>query len=798
MVQLKAIDDIKKTVESSYPFALSTVFSRYRRSKKEDLGGRYKKLIELFEVFIKFIASIQLQDIRQQSSNFVERLPQKEKSLQFLKRPSLGGWLGLIRMLSGITNELPGDCYAARIAQWYNQGRNEENSAILQEFKNIEEINFQTKTKKPVAEICNAMVTIRNKLFGHGSMLSESKISAYLPVIERIMAFLFASTAFVSELKMVFVEKRELSESDEWILHLVQLNGLTEERFSVEYPEKLEAKELYLCEINNETIVSQPIRLGPFLVWQTNEDLKKSEVYFYNDAMRTKLEYVSYSSGAFYYHKELHTDFEKLISLHLKSSEEDASLKHLSPEERALRAEENLKKATVLFNKGLLEDGLEVVENAIEYDRRPEMFVLKATIENELEEHPEVIMQTLDQALEIDSTYKDAIEFLSRLQKRNEPENISGHVHAIEPEAIGTGMESPTFFHAVTPRIFRKYTAVFLTILAMAWFAFSFTFEALAGSSLDVFIGIAGIFVAVIVFSLGLPTVRTIVIKLKLPLSLQLAKMRLDRFEGWYKANQEMLFGKIIFKQGTFKFWQTVKAEPLYYSIFIAGYFSLMLLIMQASNSHTLPPIHFTKRLVDYSIIILTLIPCVRYVILSTFFVLNYSKLSIKPMLSKINDDGLRSFGPFMSFNVFLATSANTAFFMGASFMNKGSILMDFPILAAISVVVMFWSIGMPYTIYRAAKSAKFHAIHAYADKIEDSFRNFIENPGEESLAEYQWLLKNQKVIKKISSWPLSFTETLLFVVGSNILLVFVNIWFVLKRTGLLQQLMDYLEQGIF
>jgi hypothetical protein len=153
-------------------------------------------------------------------------------------------------------------------------------------------------------------------------------------------------------------------------------------------------------------------------------------------------------------------------------------------------------------------------------------------------------------------------------------------------------------------------------------------------------------------------------------------------------------------------------------------------------------------------------------------------------MLSKLNDDGLRSFGKLLSLNVVLATTANVSYFVGASFMHKGPLYGDLPILISISIVVAFWSIGMPLMIYEAAKSAKFDASHAYADQIEQSFAEFIANPEDKTKERYQWLLKNQCVIQEISCWPMSIIQTLIFVCGGNLLLLAVNIWFVFKRTN--------------
>jgi len=91
VAELPSFADVKSTVESSYPTPIASVFRRCRVASKEDLGGRHKNLVDLFEVFTKFLCIVQLQEARQKIPNLKDRLPQKEKTLQFLKRPSLGG-----------------------------------------------------------------------------------------------------------------------------------------------------------------------------------------------------------------------------------------------------------------------------------------------------------------------------------------------------------------------------------------------------------------------------------------------------------------------------------------------------------------------------------------------------------------------------------------------------------------------------------------------------------------------------------------------------------------------------------
>jgi len=100
MSQFLTFDMIKNDVESNYPTLIATVFRKCRISSEADTGGRHKELIDLYEVLLKFLCVVLLQEARQVFPNFRDRLPQGGKTLEFLKRPSLGGWVGLLRILS--------------------------------------------------------------------------------------------------------------------------------------------------------------------------------------------------------------------------------------------------------------------------------------------------------------------------------------------------------------------------------------------------------------------------------------------------------------------------------------------------------------------------------------------------------------------------------------------------------------------------------------------------------------------------------------------------------------------------
>jgi len=146
----------------------------------------------------------------------------------------------------------------------------------------------------------------------------------------------------------------------------------------------------------------------------------------------------------------------------------------------------------------------------------------------------------------------------------------------------------------------------------------------------------------------------------------------------------------------------------------------------------------------------------------------------------------MRSFGPLVCFNIVSASIAYILHWTMSSLVVDLTLYFDFLFLGLNAVIMMVWSIGMPFMLRRAMKESKRKVIHTYSGHIESAFKNFLENPDENNLERFNWLKKHQKLISQISSWPLSLGETMIAIVGGNLIMIIVNIWYCLKRTGYL------------
>jgi hypothetical protein len=535
VAELPGLEDIKASVESTYPTPIAAVFRRCRVASREDLGGRHKNLMDLFEVFVKYLCVVQLQEARQVVPNLRDRLPQKDKTLQFLKRPSIGGWLGLLRILCGLGPGSAEPVWMRRIADWYAEPKTVENSAALAALGEIEGVKYEKRTKAPNAEICNALVNYRNKQLAHAANLRDEELTKRLPVLEGALAHLLRSASFLGEMTTFHAQRIEVAENSQWLVHASRLTGSTDEPTTFVTASKPELSEVYLTDRPKGKLEGTPVPLGPFILWQVNEELKQSEVYFYNDAWRTKLEYLSYTSGAYYYHKELHSGFGDLITLKLKPGVEEDAYRFMPPEERAERAEELFKRAKVLAEQDRLEDSLEALEQSAEYERRADTFLEMARVQRELGDPPDAVRQTLQSCLDIDSANAAANEILRGLA--GDEEDVS----ATPGKEAAQAIEAPTLFHALTPRAVRGWTPAWWLGLSAAWYVSSASVEYATGHTEGLLPNLMQFLMSVLGMALVV-TGRSLVLRLQLPLSLQLDSMRLERFNKWFEEQLVSVF----------------------------------------------------------------------------------------------------------------------------------------------------------------------------------------------------------------------------------------------------------------
>ena len=788
MDNLLTFEEIKESIQLAYPLPIASVFRRTRTMGKENLGGRHKSLVDLFEVFVKFICIAQLQYARKCVSNLKDRLPQKEKTLEFLRRPKLGEWIGLLRILNQVHYSSPVPFLTENIQAWYSQTQNVQNNEALALLAGIDGLNFDRRTKTPNAELCNALTTYRNKKIGHAANLLESELTSNLRILEHVLAYLLISADFLRNIQLFNVDRVEVAENSLWLVHATRLTGLSDEPAQYTLNEKLNLSELYLIETDTRKQVSSLVPMCPFLLWESNSELKRKEIYFYNDAWRTKLEYISYSSGSYYYHKELHGKFAELITLKLQPGVQEDPHHLLSQEERIERAEHYYKRAMLLGDEQRFEDVIEVLEVALEYDRRPDVFLEMAKIQAELDDPPTAILQTLQNCLDLDPENSEASALFRKFEEYigNEASD------RVTPGEELDQLRNPTFWHAATPQKLGSAAFLFWFLILSAWWPLSAALQwshgfrnyAIIGC---IVVGFAGSIFLILNVFIG----RYLLNRLKLPLSLQLDSMRLERFERWFEIRLRQIFGGFIVEAGRVNWKHTIKKESGWYIGWLIWVLTFGPCAFYLCETHKIPIHLMLTRVVDFVLVYSFGYWTFRYIIMSTWFVYLFSHLSLKPMLTKINDDGLRAFGPFFSFNIVMMIVFYLLYWgIGIFGISSSFHTIEFMLAGMAAAMFVVWSLGMPIAVRRAAKEAKSKAVHKYSEHIERAFQSFLDNPTEDSLTRYNWLLKKQIAIRKIGVWPMSWAETVFVVLGGNLFLVALVTWFVTLRLGQLESVM--------
>ena len=117
-------------------------------------------------------------------------------------------------------------------------------------------------------------------------------------------------------------------------------------------------------------------------------------------------------------------------------------------------------------------------------------------------------------------------------------------------------------------------------------------------------------------------------------------------------------------------------------------------------------------------------------------------------------------------------------------FQEKRTFLFQTCILGLGSLLYLGWSFSLPLALRQAMRASRTSAVIQYTGHLEEAFGSFLESPTEESLNRFEWLQRQQKVVRGIARWPLTLVQTLLIIVVSNGILLGVSAWYVGFRLG--------------
>jgi len=750
---------------------------------ENDLGGRHKLLIDLFEGLSKMLCVIALKEALANVPDFKEQLPQKEKSLDFLKHPSLGGFVSLLRELTKINADkaTTQPIWVLEIAKWYLARSTSSNRRALRLLGDIENLRFNKNSKTPHAEIFNALATYRNKHHSHAASFTPAELSHRLKILELVIAYLLDDMEFLERINVFYVEEvKRISDSKEEVklTNLIGLNPGPPQKITTS--RKLELSSIYIDKQGQQEL-KHAINLTPFLIWQPNRQTSQPEIYYFNDAKRTNLEYISYSSGSYYHHKELHDAFKQIIDFEIKPDEGFEILK-LSEQERNRKYDQFYKQAMVSIDRGELENGAEFLEIAIDYKREIDALMELAKTQYALRDPVDAVIKTIEGALEISPNCQDALELLKQV-------NSGDSLELKDKELLLTP------FHLLCPKRYSDIWPLASLGTIVIYYSISVAFgKAFLSEEHDALFIALG-YLAIIAWTVGYYLALKYLERIYFLLAAQLDSVRLDRFKEWYSKALIRATGEceFIYDRSRFSLKKFLRAELFYVLLFAVAVFGLTLSSVQVQQE----PMLAVKRMFDLVPWAFVAVACIKFTLGIVFFVFEYSRFPIKPMLTVINDSGLRSLGTLFCIVIVSELTGVTLSVWYSSSAFTGSEVIGSVLIGILYVMVSAFTIGMPYVVYFASKNAKSKVTLRYAEKLEDSFNRFIEDPGKETLEKYSWLKKQQKVIQNISSWPLNWKQTLFVVVGGNLVLGVVCVRFILMQFDKWESLTSALHSAI-
>jgi tetratricopeptide (TPR) repeat protein len=770
-------EHIKGKVERTYPNPIATAFRRYCHASSHDLTGRYKLLLDLFEVLVKFLCAIQLAEGREFVPGFTQALKLRSQTLDFLKKPMLGQWVGLLRELCEIDLKGPKPLWSQRISEWYLRPRDGDKDWAVDLFRECFNL-AQKSTGPPISVICNSFTNPRNQ-FAHLPTRTEAKRKEFLSKIESVFAFILDSASFLGEGQLFVARDVSRTDDSQYRIDARLLNGVDDDEREFVYRDLLEPNWIYLTTSVDLKVNGPVIRLTPFFLWQHGDEKIRGQMFVLSSVSGNKLYYSSFVTGE--PHEENSARFGSLLtdltSLELQPDFNESSDSSLPVNVRSDFANTLYSRALSLIDYKYFGQALRCLKDAASYQKRPEILVKMATVMIELKERSEDIKQVLNQALDLDPENAEARRLLAALGENDAYRADEEHVDFKDLPL------QKTVFHLFCPRRLKNHAITFWSVIILGWYSVSALAEFITGNpERAVATTLAMLCCLLVVF--GAALLRPWAERLRSPLQRQLSEteMKEQRFIEWFDEQLRMIFESFSSND------KRALAKRNRRILYVVGLFWMISMVGGAlyfSQSYLAPTPLMVKRLVDYFVLFAVLYPAVQYTIAITLFVYHFSHLALKPTLTKVSNDGVRHLGPFVAFSIVFGTLIYSLLHLSFAIGFTNPFRIDLLFLFVGTGITAVWTVAFPFQLRRSLQASKNFAILRYSGHVQDAFDKFVEEPTETNEKDYKRLLDNEKIIQKISVWPLSAAETIFVIGGSNLLLALVASAYVTHRLGL-------------
>ncbi len=290
-----------ETSYGKYAQPLTAAFLRVFKVNESDFGMREKRLVDTFEVILKYITTMM---ICQYKKDGIDN-PRISEQILKLSRPSLGMYSGLLRDLVKLFKTRPHNPEPIRqmIDLFHVEKKQVAKKLAPETFELLKQLSSEIDYPTPgnartYKQLVDVLVTYRNKALGHAASSSRKELQNRLPLLSHLVNELMQAVAPAAQIDLIQLLKDDrpanFSKNDTQYNILIW-NGLTPPyNKRISDIETLQWDHLYL---NLSTVDSQNfLDIFP-LCLACEVQIGQKDLYFLNEATKSKFEYISYGTG---------------------------------------------------------------------------------------------------------------------------------------------------------------------------------------------------------------------------------------------------------------------------------------------------------------------------------------------------------------------------------------------------------------------------------------------------------------------------------------------------------------------
>lgn len=774
--------------QRSMPYPIAVLWKKYAKLPEHDVGARHLVLCDVFESILKFIAIVTLLDsppsIRKKS--FPE-------GLDFLKRPSLGHWLSVIRTITRESRS-PGDASSTQgisternpiwvqdIAEWFSGGRLPKD--LSRSLEALKEVNFP-RGAGAVEGILSMLVTYRNKVWkGHGAQKRDpSDMIQRISVIEQLLAILLESSGFMETMTLFVVDQTVITQSTaKYRAEAKILRGADWSAGTFSWHQEFKTGDVYLTDRTDMDLTSPPLNLSPLVEWRAVRN-GTERFFFLNDVMRSKIEYLSYVEGDFYYHKEVRQELTALFSLDMVQSDVEADIVYrFSEEDRHEKSLHYYHKGREAAAQGNLEQAIVAYEDALEWYRSPDTLVALSRAMIALGDDPELIRRRLEVALELDPNHSEAATLAAQTTEE-------WSIEPTQSPEVNTS-DYYTYYDLITPSRFHGMSIQLHAGIVLLLNLGVFVSVILSDNSYHPFLRWFPIVCVAqtVIPMLFIGLCRQRFINAYFRLLGQLKNTRSDTFEKFFHKQYTLIFGHFREKKHPNEYgWKLCprgRGEGIFLGFTIIGsiIFSVVVLVTQEPVMK-LPVTATILRIPHNAYYFIFLAVSFRYLIMMALFIREYSRKDLSPVLSpRSRTDGFSAMADLYVDALIMLTLFWVPNLMATSISGVDPNYTDVFAIGFGYLLVAVSLVAIGVNMKLALEASRSLPARDYANHMKMAYYAFTKHPDEQRLARLEWLWEHESKVVNVSKRLFSSGQWVI-ILAVNILLLGSTIAYVYFR----------------